>query len=168
MKIKEDLMKLKLSLNTILKRGQLLTLALVFTGATLVAVLAPTKVANAAYIYKSTTIYSADIDYISRGLYESRILTTPNPRSTYDCNGWLNDIYIDRGSINGYGDATSQANFRVKYYPNPGTPFRDDLGWEFITRHNTAPDHVIGTCVIPGTKFSVETDRRMDSYRVHY
>jgi hypothetical protein len=162
-------MKRSLSLNDMLRRGQLLTLALVFTGVTLVAVLVPAKVAEAAYVYKSSTIYSKDITRIGRGLYESIKLTTPNPRSTYDCNGWLNNIYIDRDGINGYEDATSQANFRVLYYPDDGRdPFRDSLGWEFITRHNTAPHHAIGTCVIPGTKFSVETDRRMDSYRVHY
>jgi hypothetical protein len=161
-------MKRTLNLNHGLRRSQLVTLAVVTAVVTLVAALAPTNIAQAAYQYVSTTIYSKDIDYISRGLFESRKLTTPNPRATYDCNGWLNDIYIDRGSINGYGDATSQANFRVKYYPTNGSAFRDSLDWEFITRHNTAPDHVIGTCVIPGTKFSVETDRRMDSYRVHY
>lgn len=158
----------QLSTKNVQRKRQLLVVALALVGVAVAASLAPTGVARADYIYKSTTIYSADIHRRGVGLYESDPLYTPTSRSTYDCNGWLNDIYIDRGSINGYQSATSQANFRVKYYPTNDDPFRDSLGWEFITRHNTAPDHVIGTCVIPGTKFTVETDRRMDSYRVHY
>jgi hypothetical protein len=161
-------MKLQLRSKKGFIKGRVLVLALALLGVTVAASLAPAGVAQAAYQYKSTMVYSADIHRIGVGLYESDPLWTPTSRATYDCGSSYNNIYIDRDGINGFGDATSQANFRVKYYPTNGTPFRDSLGWEFITRHNTAPHWVIGTCVIPGTKFTIETDRRMDYYRVHY
>jgi hypothetical protein len=161
-------MKRQLRINKVFRKGQLWTVTLAVTAVALAAALAPAGVAHANTWEASTTIYSADITRIGVGLYESKKLTTPLSRSVYECNSRYSNIYIDRGSINGYQSATSQAHFRVKYYPTNDAPFRDSLGWEFITRHNTAPDHVIGTCVIPGTRFSIETDRRMDSYRVHY
>jgi hypothetical protein len=167
---------MKLNFKSAGKLSRRATIGLMFGLAAVSITLMPGGEAQAIGSLRMTQVNHYDLIPGTNGLYYT-ILQKPNTASrrvpcSNDPGGYRN-IYINARYVwSSSGYPPNEANFQVRYLPNhPSTAgnFVDDLRWEFI--HNSQGfDHddyrAVGTCVIAGTYYRIETDRRV-TFRVY-
>lgn len=167
----------------LIKIGKISRRAAVGTAFAIAAVFAtvmPGGEAQAIGNLRERTVYYYNQVREGVGLYSSTVvykpITSSRQVSCWNDPGGYRNIYIDRYYIAPQNQYYNEANFRVRYYPNwPSTAgnFVDDsggqYGWHKLSSTFNASIHdyrAIGTCVIAGTYYRVETDRRV-SFRVY-